>query len=502
MYVALNISNISIRILSVKGRQVKKWGSQVLAEGLVRDGLILEPQTVGEAIDALFKSTKIPKEKVITSVSGMSFTYRFLSLPPMNPALLEEAILRAVKKEISLPPDELYLSWESIPGKEEEQVFFVLGVTRNLVDAMIQTLSVAGIEPYLMDLQPLALARAANRGDAIIAGMEPDCFDIVFVADGIPRVIHTISPRGEGATLEDNIRRLSDELTKTAAFYQSSHPDKQLSTTIPLLLTGGLAAEAATGGLLQTEVEYPIEPLTSPLETPPDLPVPTYAVNMGLALKKIPQKPPKGEASRFHDININIFSGKFRESRAKPMPTSKILLILILAIAIILLFPFYQFKSQLGAENTRLKAELREVSRELSLASLIAGETSQTEVTIQDIISSAETMRAMYQDILGARGEYTRGLVLVTNALPPATHFTSIEINNNLITVQGLTDSVFTVVSYAMALETIEAFPEVRITEIYEAAPVTAGDNETGTAQVGGSMITFEILMKKIDAEY
>ena len=62
MYVALNISNLSIRILLVKGKQVKKWGSQVLGEGLVQDGLILQPQAVGEAIDALFKSIKIPKE--------------------------------------------------------------------------------------------------------------------------------------------------------------------------------------------------------------------------------------------------------------------------------------------------------------------------------------------------------------------------------------------------------------------------------------------------------
>jgi type IV pilus assembly protein PilB len=35
------------------------------------------------------------------------------------------------------------------------------------------------IEPYLMDLQPLALARAASRREAIIVNMEPDCFDIV-----------------------------------------------------------------------------------------------------------------------------------------------------------------------------------------------------------------------------------------------------------------------------------------------------------------------------------
>ena len=118
--------------------------------------------------------------------------------------------------------------------------------------------------------------------------------------------MHTISPRGEGATLEDNIHRLADELTKTVVFYQSSHPENQLSPATPLLITGGLAGESATGGLLQAEVEYPVEPLIPPLEFPPDLPIALYAANIGLALKKIPQKAAvKGEAACFYDININ-----------------------------------------------------------------------------------------------------------------------------------------------------------------------------------------------------
>ena len=71
MYITLNISNSSIRILSLKGRRIIKWGSLALTAGLVQDGLISQPEAVGEAIDALFKSTKLPKEKVITGLSGL-----------------------------------------------------------------------------------------------------------------------------------------------------------------------------------------------------------------------------------------------------------------------------------------------------------------------------------------------------------------------------------------------------------------------------------------------
>jgi type IV pilus assembly protein PilM len=501
MYVTLNISNSSIRILSVKGRRVNNWGSMALTAGMVRDGLILQPEAVAEAIDTLFKSTKMPKEKAITSLSGLPFTYRFLNLPRMKPAFLEEAIRRAAKKEISLPLDELYLSWQPVPGQEDEQTFFVLGVSRHLIDTVIQTLMLARVEPSVMDLHPLALARAANRMDAIVGNLEPECYDIVIIANGLPTVIHTISPRGEGATLEDNIQQLADELARTVAFYQSSHPESHLSPATPLLLSGELAAEVTTYGLLQTEIEYPIEPLIPTLEFPADVPIASYAVSMGLALKKIPQESKdKEEAVRFYDININILSGKYRKSRAKPLPVRYILLGTFLVIAVACLYPLYQGKNQLGVENTELESRLHETSRELHLATLIAEEVITTEETIQETTANIENMTEMQQGILSARGDFTNNFQMVTNTLPVQLYLTSIVIGKELITVQGETDSIFTVVNYATALEAQEEFSEVRITKLDEET-ITEINDEGEVIETENSVITFEILINKLVLE-
>jgi len=497
MYVALNISASSIKILSLKGRQVKKWASLDLTGGPVRDGLILQPQAVGEAINALFKSTGMPRDRVITSIAGLSFTYRFINLPRMKPSLLEEAILRAARKEISLPLDELYLSWQPIPGKEDEQTYFILGVPRNLIDTAVQTLKIAGVEPYLMDLRPLALARTANRSDAIVVNLEPDCFDIVFITSGIPTVIHTITPRGEGATLEDNIRRLADELTKTAAFYQSNHPEVKLSPATPLLLTGDLAAEAPASALLQAEIEYPIEPLVPPVEFPDSLPVASYAASIGLALKRTPPKTPaRGENNRFFDIDINILAGKYRKPKAKPVPARYLLLGIFLVVAVVLLFPLYQAQTHLKAENTILETDLNNVSWELNLAVLTDEETVQTEDAIRLFIAATEAIQAANLTILGTRGDFTYGLQRVTGVIPPKTSFTSIEIRKEDITIRGETDSVFTAVDYAALLEQEKKFSKVRITSLDEVTSIVPGTGETDTPSEV-TVITFEILIKK-----
>jgi hypothetical protein len=494
MYVALNISSHDIKILSMKGRRVKTWASADLADGLVRDGLISQPQAVGEAINRLFKSTGIPKNNVIISIAGLSFTYRFITLPRMKSGLINEAVLRAAKKEISLPLDELYVSWQPMPGKGEEQEYFVIGVPRNPVDAAVQSLKIAGVEPYLMDVRPLALARAANRSDAIVVNMEPDCFDIVFITQGLPTVIHTISPRGEGTTLEDNIHRLADELTKTAAFYQSNHPDINLNGNLPLLLTGEMAADTATGRMLQSEVEYEIEPLIPQIDFPDKLPVSSYTTSIGLAAKRTPIKPSgSGSEARFFDININVLEGKFRKPKAKPIAKGYLVLTALIVAMIACLFPLYQASSQVAAENSALENELNIVNRELNLATLINEETLITQGIISETQTAADILEAANKGLFSVRGVFNTRLQQVTQDMPLNASFTSVEIQKDVITIRGETTNLFNVIEYATNLEAEGIFKQVRITELDETL-ITVGDSGEDYASLSQVyVVTFEI---------
>jgi len=482
----------------MKGKRVYKWGTATLAAGLVRDGLITQPEIVGVTIRDLFKSIKVPREKVIVSISGLAFTYRFLNLPQLKQDLLEEAILRGFKKEISLPLEDLYLSWQALPGEEDEQTYFVLGISRYLIDALVQTLEAAGVEPYVMDIQPLALARVAKRANGIIASLEPECFDIVIIADGFLTVVHTISPRGEGATLEDNIRRLADELTKTVTFYQSNNPNNKLPVDIPLLLTGELAEDTATQELLQSMTEYTVEPLVPALEIPSDIPVASYAVNMGLALKKLPRKKPdKEESVRYHDTNINILSAKLRKPKKPQTPLKIALLGAFLVVAIILLYPLYQGKENLSDDNSYLDSRLQRVSRELSLAGLIAAEAEITENTTQELTVRLEAIQEVQGDILSPLGAFTENFQAVTGELPQQLYLTSVEIDREIIVIEGEADNVFTVVDYIIELENMGLFTEVSITELDEASPVLDETEEEEPVEEILTFITFKITIIK-----
>jgi type IV pilus assembly protein PilM len=481
-YNSLIISNNKIKVLSLKDRQVKKWGSLDLKPGLVRDGFVLDPQAVGGTISEVFKTAGIRTENVAVSLAGLSFTYRYLKLPRLKSSLQEEAIMRAARHEMSVPLEDLYLAWQLVPGKGEEQTFFILGVARKSIDAAVDTLNHAGIKPYAVELQSLALARAAGLRDAIMVNLERDFFDIMFVAGGLPEVIHTFSPRGEGATLEDNIRRLADELNKTATFYQSHQPENPITSKTPLFITGEMAAEPTAGALLQGEVDWSVQTLKPPAEFSEQAPAVSYTVSAALALNYTTHNAPALTREGYFDVNINLLTGKYRKIR-KPVAAGRVWLTIILILVVGLLYPLSRSVHNLKIESDALEYAARLANHNLAVAQIEATNTAADEQNIQAAIKSILALKDSTASLLGERGSFTENLKAVATARPQGIIYTSSSISRDKIILHGQADSVFTVISYATALESVP-YREVRISRMEPAL------NPEGT-------ISFEIIVAR-----
>lgn len=256
-----------------------------LGPDLIQDGLILDLPVVGAAIETLFAERDAPKKGVIASLTGLGSISRILSLPKMAPHLLEGAIRREAKREMSMPIDELYLYHHVIDEKGNQQRVYVLGVPRELVDAHVKAFQAAEIKLKAVDLKPLALVRAVNRRNGIIADLEEDSFHVIVVVDAIPVIIRSVALSGEGGG-GYKAHRLVQEATRTVDFYNNGHPDSPLQPSAPVFLTGELAAVPSVNKTIQNEMKHPIEVPQPPLTYPDALPLPRFMVNIGLALKR------------------------------------------------------------------------------------------------------------------------------------------------------------------------------------------------------------------------
>ena len=147
----------------------------------------------------------------------------------------------------------------------------------------------------------------------------------------------------------------------TVSFYNSQHTGFPFDPATPLFVTGQMSGDLALMEELQSRVEYPIEPLTPPLECPAHMPVSQYAVNIGLALKgTVPSK--SQEQDKYSAPDINLLPQTYRPWRPSARQVRAFCAIII---AVALLLPLYQVTADTMAETAFLEARYTIINTEL-----------------------------------------------------------------------------------------------------------------------------------------
>ena len=456
--VTLNIESNEVRYLVARGKRILHWGGIPLAPGLVKRGFVADPAQVSLAIDALFREKKLPRRGVVASLTGLRSALRIFSLPRIKSNLLDEAIQHEAEREMPVPLEELYLTRQPLGRNGHEQRFYVLGVPRDLLDAEVRTLAQAGIRAEIINLKPLALARAVNREQALIIDLEPETFDLVLVGGGIPLIMRTVISRGEGMILEDRIPQLADELTRTVQFYNSSHPEHPLDSTTPAFLTGLLANDDTARDLVKAAIDNPIEMLASPFECPPDLPLAQYAVNIGLALRQASSK----ETARPGTAHLPIVNPNVLPQRDGPQSISPTSILYPLVVMGLVAFSFFVYQWTIGSEAkiSDIQDELISVNRQIDEMREVV---IRKAATIADTEAEVDRLEEEHGSILAAlaTSNLSDSLQLVLDALPQGVRLTSITETEDQINLDGDADNRSSVADYVIALEQTGVFSEV-----------------------------------------
>lgn len=327
--VCIYVDDAAIRVLGLSGRRPRQWAVQPLDEGLVRDGLVLNETQVAERIRELWADKSPGSRRVIAGISGINCMYRFLTLPELPAEVLPEAVAREAARAFGVPLDKLYTSWQDLPGKPGETLVYVAAAARTTVDALLRTLKQAGLDPYLMDIAPLALARATAESNALIADLQSSSLDIVVKMDGVPEVVRSVHV-SRSSTWTERLNTVRQELQRAVTFYTSGHPDRPLSDEIPILLAGELGDHPESWKELLGRAERRIETMPMPVESPEGFAAHHFSTLVGLALKETAGK----TATAYLRVNFNALP---QTMRPKPTPIGQLLYLPFLVVVILAL---------------------------------------------------------------------------------------------------------------------------------------------------------------------
>ncbi len=458
----LYIRGDAINLLVAEGKRIKKWASLRLEPGLVSQGLVLDEAKVADGINKLFKLAKISKRRVIIGLSGVNSIYRLISLPELPKAILPEAVKHEARRVIPAPLEEVYLSYQLLPASPGETRIFLAAFPRNVADALMRALLRAGVRPYIMDLAPLALCRTLDKARAIHIYARSDTLVVMIMEDRLPQLIRRLSLPGEVLPLAERLPAIAEEVDRTIAFYNSSHKEKPLDSTVPMFVSGDLVQAPESWPSLAGKLNCPVSILSAPLEYPANFDPNEYMVNIGLALKEL--LPGKKDAN-FSLVNFNALPEVYLP---KPIRLSNILVPVGVVVVAGLLVYMGLLVSHKADDNSVLRSQLTSaesrVTEEQRKIVTLQEQVNQVEANISPVQARTNILDTTLISLKAGREQVDGELTEIIALLPESINLTEVNYEGESVTIRGIAPGEDYIFTYARALRT--RFPSVAISSI------------------------------------
>src|SRR3954447_16848769 len=228
--VGLDIDGRYLAAAQVSGGRLVRAASQGLPEGLVRDGEVSDPQTLGQHLKSFAAATGMPRN-VRLGVANQQIVVRVVELPRIEDERQRDAAVRFQASEaIAMPLDEAVLDHQvagfttAADGTPRMQVVLV-AARRKMIETLLEAVKAAGLKADGIDLDAFALVRAlaAPEGD------EPDLSARVFChLGGVTNLAVAVRancfftrPLAAVWDEEDAGSRLADEIRLSIDYYMT-----------------------------------------------------------------------------------------------------------------------------------------------------------------------------------------------------------------------------------------------------------------------------------------
>ena len=484
---ALYFEDTGIKLLVAKGRKAEQWATAPLEPGLVVGGVIVDETRVAEKVREIFTTIKHSqvtdfvsgKGKVIVGLSGHDSLYRVISFPVLEKSMLDEAVRREAARVLPVPIDQLYLAYQRIPGNNNETRVFVAAFPKKETDVLIKTLRLAGVVPRVLDLAPLALCLSVNEPRAIIADARLDSLSIMVLAERVPQVIRSLSLQSGGKTISENIQTVSEEFSRTVAFYNSSHQQAPLDSDVPVFVSGDLANAPDTWPALVGTLNSKVAVLPSVIQGPENFPWNEYIVNLGLATKDLALEKEHGNYSL---VNLNALPASALPTPFNPYRVIVPVVVIVGIAGVIFLWNIWQTsKRDTAAVQSQLTAEQNLITGNTKDSAALTEQNRLTQAQIPPIIDAANVLTNKLSGITAARTlTYSKVNTIIT-LKPTTVEVNSLNYTADNQTVNGSSGSRADVLNYAQVLRDTGGFHVLVSSIVY--APIV--NNDTGETTPG-----------------
>jgi len=201
------LRGIELEYAAKKRPVVTRYHEVSLPEGAVRNGEVVEENTVATALKRLWAEGKFRTRDVVLGLGNQKVLARDLTVPQASIENIRESLPFQVQDLIPVPVAEALLDFYPIADVQTDTGPGISGLLIAAVKASVlsnvNAVRRAGLWPVDMDLIPFALQRSIGAnvsGTAAVIDIGATTTNIVIATNGVPQFVRIIPAGGEDLT--------------------------------------------------------------------------------------------------------------------------------------------------------------------------------------------------------------------------------------------------------------------------------------------------------------
>lgn len=256
-----------------------RCGEAAAPPGTVDGGRVLDALALGRALRQLLARTEVTTTRALIAASDAIASFRVTTFSKETGDGEMDA---AVRSQLPVSSARMALRQIEVGTGRDERTVYAAVWDRSLVQAVAETARQAGVEPAVVDLKSLCMARAIDMSSCIVLDMMSETLEVVLIDEHVPRLWHTFRLDADAELAQS----LAGGLKPVLAFYKRRTGSSRFGPDSPILVRSEQALPSLMAGRLEKLTGHSVLPLPPPARIPADVRYSPYLACIGLVMRR------------------------------------------------------------------------------------------------------------------------------------------------------------------------------------------------------------------------
>lgn len=279
-HLAIDLSGTSIRVLVGNLGDRMRCAAAPAPPGSMIGGSVVDGSALAPVLKQLVARAEVKETRAMVAASDSLASFRVLSFARDATDSKIDSFVRA-----ELPTDGARMAFQrhELTHNGGERTVYAVAYDRPKVQALAAMVRLAGLEPTVVELKSLCVARVAPLPTCVVLDMTADPAEVFLIEGSLPRLWHSFRADLEtGAGSDEIVAGLRTVLN----FYKRQPAGKDFGPNVPIFVSADQPLSSHGAAAVESLLGHPVLALPAPPRVAAEIRHGTFLACLGLIMRR------------------------------------------------------------------------------------------------------------------------------------------------------------------------------------------------------------------------